>query len=186
MFVVPSHLLSCCCCRSIARLSNYIKDKTAESENIMIQSLVLSLLVFLINASSIAASFSASTWQWKNLVGSIFPTSSTNVAVDTSASRRRVELKRRLAEECRRSIGRNTPEIRGRVESIISELAPLNPTCETARSPLLRRRWDLEWTSEREINFFLERGIGRGITQNLEGDRLENYIPFVKWGAGLE
>ena len=83
------------------------------------------------------------------------------------------------------SIGRNTPEIRRRVESIIDELAPLNPTPKTARSSLLRRGWALEWTTEREINFFLEWGVGKGIPQTLDGDTLANYIPFVRGSGGF-
>jgi hypothetical protein len=70
------------------------------------------------------------------------------------------------------------------VESIIDELAPLNPTPKTARSSLLRRGWALEWTTEREINFFLEWGLGKGITQTLDGDTLAIYIPFVG-GSGV-
>ena len=50
---------------------------------------------------------------------------------------------------------------------------------------MLRRGWALEWTTEREINFFLEWGIGEGITQTLDGDTLVNYIPFVKGGGGF-
>lgn len=41
------------------------------------------------------------------------------------------------------------------------------------------------WTSEKEINFFLENGISSEIIQTLsDGDILENYIPFVKIGGG--
>ena len=68
----------------------------------------------------------------------------------------------------------------------MDELAPLNPTPRTAASPLLQKEWILEWTSEKEINFFLEKGISDEITQTLSsGDVLVNYIPFVK-GGGFE
>jgi len=65
----------------------------------------------------------------------------------------------------------------------MEQLAPLNPTSETATSALLKRRWIVEWTSEKEINFFLEKGISEEITQTIGGDVLENYIPFVKGGG---
>lgn len=65
----------------------------------------------------------------------------------------------------------------------MAELAPLNPTSETAASPLLKRRWVLEWTTEKEINFFLDTGISEEITQTLGDDVLENYIPFVRGGG---
>lgn len=40
-----------------------------------------------------------------------------------------------------------------------------------------------EWTSEKEINFFLQSGISKRITQTLSNGCLENYIPFVKGGG---
>jgi hypothetical protein len=40
------------------------------------------------------------------------------------------------------------------------------------------------WTSEKEINFFLDRGISTQIEQTLtNGQVLENWIPFVKGGG---
>ena len=40
------------------------------------------------------------------------------------------------------------------------------------------------WTTEKEINFFVERGWSDEITQTLEGAELKNFIPF-KRGGGL-
>ena len=40
-----------------------------------------------------------------------------------------------------------------------------------------------EWTSEKEINFFLQSGISNRITQTLSNGCLENYIPFVQGGG---
>ena len=137
---------------------------------------VFRLFLFL-QAVFSAAGFSARTTTtppapWQRVLG-----------IFSSEDPRLDELKNELKAECGQSIGRNTPEIRRRIESITAELATLNPTSDAATSPLLRRRWVLEWTSEKEINFFLEQGISTEITQTLDGDSLENYIPFVKGGG---
>ncbi|KAL9180882.1 hypothetical protein ACHAXT_011335 [Thalassiosira profunda] len=137
------------------------------------------LLIFLGAAADPAAPFSApATAQapWQGLLDALLPSNG-------AASSQRSALKEQLAVACRENIGRNTPEIRSRIESIIDDLAPLNPTPATASSPLLKREWILEWTSEKEINFFLERGISNEIVQTLDGDTLENYIPFMKGGG---
>ncbi|KAL7547646.1 hypothetical protein ACHAWF_010931, partial [Thalassiosira exigua] len=142
------------------------------------------LLVF--HAAGAVASFSAPTptktsAPWRGFLDSLFP--SPDAPDGATSDRRRSELKRRLLAECRENLGRNGPDVRRRIEAVVEELAPLNPTPEPAANPLLKRKWILEWTSEKEINFFLERGIGEGITQTLGGATLENYIPFVKGGG---
>ncbi|KAL7481587.1 hypothetical protein ACHAWX_000157, partial [Stephanocyclus meneghinianus] len=115
-------------------------------------------------------------------------------------ARRRLKLQ--LFEECRANFGKNDERIRERIESVIGNLAVLNPTKETATSTLLLRNWTFrvtsrlkilrvalrflmarEWTSEKEINFFLQSGISKRITQTLSNGCLENYIPFVKGGG---
>ena len=121
--------------------------------------------------ASFSASSSAAPWQ-NFLCGSLF-----------GDSTQRVELKQQLLSECRQNIGYNTPEIRQNIESIIYELCPFNPTQQTATSNLLKKKWIVEWTSEKEINFFLEKGISNEIIQTLNGDILENYIPFVRGGG---
>ena len=145
------------------------------------QSFIVQLLICLYAVSG-AASFSAqpkTTPPWQSFLDSLLPSN----AADKATTARLSELKQQLTAECRQNIGRNTPEIRKRIKAIIKELAPLNPTLESAKSPLLKRKWILEWTSEKEINFFLERGISNEITQTLGEDVLENYIPFVKGGG---
>mmetsp|Transcript_2092 Transcript_2092/g.4536 ORF Transcript_2092/g.4536 Transcript_2092/m.4536 type:complete len:232 (-) Transcript_2092:118-813(-) len=141
-----------------------------------------------------ATAFSASSPQsapWQNFLSSIISTSSTNnsnsfpnpFATDTK-QRRRQDLKQQLLNECQQNLGVNSPQVRLRIEALIGELRDLNPTSETALSPLLRKIWVLEWTSEKEINFFLEKGISDRITQTLSFDNiLENNIPFVKGGS---
>lgn len=58
----------------------------------------------------------------------------------------------------------------------------LNTTAPSSSSKILTNNLSL-WTSEKEINFFLEKGISESITQTLSADILENYIPFVKGGG---
>ena len=133
-------------------------------------------LLVLLSVVRVVASFSASSSAappWQNFFGSLFPEDNTQ----------RIELKQQLLSECRQNIGYNTPEIRQNIESIIYELCPFNPTQQTATSDLLKKKWIVEWTSEKEINFFLEKGLSNEIIQTLEGDILENYIPFVRGGG---
>ena len=87
----------------------------------------------------------------------------------------REELKALLLEEC---AGGN----RQRIETIIVELQKVNPTPDSAMSPLLQRKWLLEWTTEKEINFFIDWNLSGDIYQLVDGAVLENMIPFQKGG----
>jgi len=135
------------------------------------------IIIFLALLETVV-SFSAQTTTspLQSFLGSLFPNtqSNNNAAID---------LKQQLISECRDNIGYCTPEIRQRIEEIMYQLSPLNPTKDTATSPLLQKKWVLEWTSEKEINFFLEKGFSDEITQTLSGDTLTNDIPFVKGGS---
>jgi len=136
-----------------------------------------SIPIFLAVLNTVS-SFSAQTTTSpiQNFLGSLFPNTqnNNNAAV--------FELKQQLISECRANIGYCTPEIRQCIEDIMYQLSPLNPTKDTATSPLLQKEWILLWTSEKEINFFLEKGFSDEITQTLIGDTLTNNIPFVKGG----
>jgi hypothetical protein len=55
----------------------------------------------------------------------------------------RRQLKLQLFEECRANFGKNDERVRERIESIIGNLAVLNPTEGTATSTLLLRNWTL-------------------------------------------
>eukprot|EP00985_Skeletonema_marinoi_P031558 scaffold37723_cov189-Skeletonema_marinoi.AAC.9 len=89
--------------------------------------------------------------------------------------------KTQLYQTCQSSYGISTPPIRTSIESLISQLQPLNPTSSPSTSKLLQRKWIVLWTSEKEINFFLEKGISTRIEQRLsDGKVLENWIPFVR------
>lgn len=39
------------------------------------------------------------------------------------------------------------------------------------------------WTTEKEINFFLDNGWATAITQTIQGNQLQNDIPFVQGGG---
>lgn len=100
-------------------------------------------------------------------------------------------LKQQLYKACQSNYGKSNPQIRTQIESLIQQLLQLyNPTTSTipinntSKSKLLQRKWIVLWTSEKEINFFLENGISNEIVQILSGgDTLENWIPFVKGGG---
>jgi hypothetical protein len=126
---------------------------------------------------------------WRTFLDSILPSSASTSNVEknqVSQQRNEIELlKREIINTCQINYGRNTPMIRGQIESSIDKRTLYNPTFNTATSPLLQRKWIVLWTSEKEINFFLENGISNEITQVLsEGEVLENYIPFVNIGGG--
>jgi hypothetical protein len=72
---------------------------------------------------------------------------------------------------------------RERIEVLLEELGTLSPTKQTANSPLLQNKWLLVWTTEKEINFFLDWNLSNEITQTIDGTLLENNIPFVKGGS---
>ena len=77
------------------------------------------------------------------------------------------------------------PVSRSTMESLIEQLTPLSPIQATAISPLLQKKWILQWTTEKEINFFLEKGISLpgSIYQVIDGTVLENRIPFRNGGS---
>ncbi|GAX14895.1 hypothetical protein FisN_29Lh111 [Fistulifera solaris] len=88
-------------------------------------------------------------------------------------------LKQQLLQTCRQR-----PE-RATIESLVEQLAPLSPVQATAASPLLQKKWKLQYTTENEINFFSDQGwsLPGSIYQIIDGNRLENCIPFVKGGS---
>jgi len=153
---------------------------------------ILRLFILLLCGVSSVYSFSAppsrissqATAPWQKVLESLFPAATSNTGTASNTNRQRNELKQKLVSICRENIGYNTPEIRQNIESIMDELSQLNPTPQTAISPKLRQTWILEWTSEKEINFFLEKGFSNEIIQTLTDDGiLENNIPFTKGGS---
>lgn len=91
-------------------------------------------------------------------------------------NKRLVELKQTLLEECRQGSERQ------RIEEIIADLQQVSPVPESATSPLLQRKWLLEWTTEKEINIFIDWNISNLVTQTIDGPVLENCIDFSRGG----
>jgi len=89
------------------------------------------------------------------------------------------ELKEALLVECR--TGNNNRES---IEMLINELKEIRPIENTADSPLLQKEWLLVWTTEKEINFFIDWDISDQITQTITKDNsLINDIRFQKGGS---
>ena len=91
----------------------------------------------------------------------------------TNAAKRE-ELKKALLGECRSDSGGNMKAKRARIENIINELAPLSPIVDTATSPQLQKEWLMAFTTEKEINFFVDLGItsSSGVSQTIDGDSM--------------
>jgi PAP_fibrillin len=99
-------------------------------------------------------------------------------------TQKREMLKSALLEACMPPF-KNRVEQRERIEAIINELREQCPTSPaTAASPLLQKKWALTWTTEKEINFFLDVGFSDEIGQTIAGSSLDNNIEFLR-GGGL-
>jgi len=114
----------------------------------------------------------------RNFFEKTFATPSPKVSSDKI----RYELKEKLLEECRKK--KDVGNKRERIESIISDLILLRPIEETAQSEYLQKDWLLEWTTEKEINFFSDLSLSGEIYQTIKDGTLENMIEFKK-GGGL-
>jgi hypothetical protein len=102
----------------------------------------------------------------------------------SSSSTEVQNLKQELYTICNTSYGKSTPQIKSQIQSLITQLSQSNPTRNTATSNLLQREWIVLWTSEKEINWFIDNGISTCITQTLSGGtRLENWILFTNGGG---
>lgn len=98
---------------------------------------------------------------------------------DNGLGQKRADLKAMLLKECEGG----TKSDRQRIEEIIADMSEVSPTPESARSPLLRSKWLLKWTTEKEINFFIDWNLSSQVTQTIdENDILENCIEFQRGG----
>jgi hypothetical protein len=95
---------------------------------------------------------------------------------DDGLTKKREELKADLLQECQGNDNRQ------RIEEIIAEMKEVSPTPESATSPLLQGKWVVEWTTEKEINLFIDWNISGDISQTVDGSVLESLIPFQKGG----
>jgi hypothetical protein len=104
--------------------------------------------------------------------------SETNKALEI----KRKQVKDRLLFLCNQPFTKeNVSEIR----SLIPELREVNPTKPSISSPLLFQKWQLLWTTEKEINFFQDWKISKpnSIAQTLTPEKIINMIPFVAGGS---
>eukprot|EP00592_Proboscia_alata_P015437 CAMPEP_0194397200 /NCGR_PEP_ID=MMETSP0174-20130528/125417_1 /TAXON_ID=216777 /ORGANISM="Proboscia alata, Strain PI-D3" /LENGTH=235 /DNA_ID=CAMNT_0039193359 /DNA_START=31 /DNA_END=738 /DNA_ORIENTATION=+ len=113
--------------------------------------------------------------QFFNNPSSIFRTNEKN-----TETKRVDELKKALLTECRTNNGSNN---RAEIEELIQELKEIRPIEGTAISPLLQKEWLLVWTTEKEINLFIDWNISGDITQTIQNNVLTNDIQFQKGGS---
>eukprot|EP00977_Amphora_coffeiformis_P015641 scaffold4600_cov169-Amphora_coffeaeformis.AAC.3 len=110
-------------------------------------------------------------------LGAIFSNKPAVPKLDKNAEERE-RLKADLLNTCRQ------PKVeRAQVEEKIAALAPFSPTKNSAASPLLQKDWILTWTTEKEINFFLDFGIASEVSQTINGSELGNLIAFKRGGC---
>lgn len=137
--------------------------------------------VLLLSWNSTSNSFSASPSQstlW-DLLGSVQKSIfSGETKLKSPLEERRETLKTTLLSQ----ISQKTIS-REQVEELISELADLSPIQNTAASPILQTKWLLAWTTEKEINFFLDWKLSQQISQTINSPLLENDIPFLRGGS---
>ena len=113
-------------------------------------------------------------------LGSLFGgSSSSKLAADETAQERE-----RARNELLELFQSSQKVKRSAVEEKIQALAAFSPVKETAASPLLQKEWNLLWTTEKEINFFLDFGLASAVSQTINGVDLGNTIAF-KRGGGL-
>jgi len=118
-----------------------------------------------------------SAFQGFDLVGAIFNNRPNVVKIDKDYEERE-RLKADLLNTCRQ------PKVkRAQVEEKIAALVPFSPTKNSAASPLLQKEWILTWTTEKEINFFLDFGIASEVSQTIKGRELGNLIAFERGGC---
>ena len=140
------------------------------------RSILYFVLVFVACLVSSASAFVATSFplvaDWVQPLASFF----------NNNNQEQQRLKEQLLQLCR-----NTEEnpSRDEIQLLLNQLAPLSPIQSTATSSVLQNQWMLEWTTEKEINFFLQQGFTSpgSIYQSIcENEVLENKIPFTRGG----
>lgn len=120
---------------------------------------------------------------WAGLWSGLVPK---NKDAEMAGQRRRQQLKDLLILECQSKTNNNNKAKRAAIEALMEELATLSPIANTATSDKLQQTWSVLWTTEKEINLFLDQGWSRNITQQITTDgTLINSIPFVQGGGSF-
>ena len=97
-----------------------------------------------------------------------------------------------LAEAARGGVVALGAEERARFDEIVAELRELNPTDAPASAATLTGAWECRWTSEKEINFAVEKGlfgepwVRTTQTIDVAAGTLENRIEFEDGRSGWE
>lgn len=121
-----------------------------------------------------------------NPFGSLLGLADRKESASSSSTRRRQQLLDELLKECTTRNENKKPD-RSAIERLIDQLQDMSPVTATAASPQLQKRWKLIYTTEKEINFFLDFGIATEIYQTIDGATLQNAIPFENGGSfGVE
>ena len=91
-----------------------------------------------------------------------------------------------LAEQSRGGLDAFEPEAQQRFDEVVAALSALTPSEAPARSSAFSGEWQCEWTTEKELNFAVEKGLPgcpweRTYQQiDLEKGTLENVIQFAE------
>jgi PAP_fibrillin len=97
-----------------------------------------------------------------------------------SLSRQREQCKDDLLVECAAADKDGLEQRREAIDAAIAALAKVSPIADTASSRALQQTWHLVWTTEKEINLFLDKGWSTDISQTIRDGILTNCIPFVQ------
>jgi PAP_fibrillin len=97
-----------------------------------------------------------------------------------SLSRQREQCKEDLLAECAVADKDGLEQRREAIDAAIAALAKVSPILDTASSLALQQTWQLVWTTEKEINLFLDKGWSTDISQSIRDDILTNCILFVQ------
>jgi hypothetical protein len=100
-------------------------------------------VLFVISTLFLEVSTLSAAAPWQSFLSSLLPSAQSQGDAKTVEARARAELKQQLYQVCRNNYGKSNAQIRNTIESVIDELVTLNPTINTATSPLLMKEWDL-------------------------------------------
>ena len=109
-----------------------------------------------------------------DIFGSFLGTNVDEAKLRVERSQRKDALIELLTPTDPKRVVQRSPDI----DAAIDALAAVSPA-SNAVSKQLEKTWSLLWTTEKEINFFIEQGWSTNITQEIVKDALINTIPFV-------
>lgn len=101
---------------------------------------------------------------------------------DGDLKKKRQQVKNNLMNICQKPFGKDSAS---EITLLLPELRKVNPTPASSSSPMLFKKWQLLWTTEKEINFFNDFKLSKpnSISQTLTKDKIINTIPFSSGGS---